>query len=67
MGTDTRNPDTGRTCSTTLPTGLPSTHGLPMTTPDDWLSDYNAKLQQIKTDTDRAQDELTQVGASALP
>lgn len=36
-----------------------------MTTPDDWLSDYNAKLQQIKTDTDRAQDELTQVGASA--
>ncbi|MFC7342868.1 YbaB/EbfC family nucleoid-associated protein [Saccharopolyspora griseoalba] len=36
-----------------------------MTTPDDWLADYNSKLQRIKDDTDRAQQELTQVGASA--
>ncbi|MCI2419160.1 YbaB/EbfC family nucleoid-associated protein [Saccharopolyspora sp. K220] len=33
--------------------------------PDDWLTQYNAKLQKIKADTDRAQNELAQVGATA--
>jgi DNA-binding protein YbaB len=46
----------------------PSQHtidGSFMTTPDDWLADYDQKLQKLKNDTDRAQQELSQVGASA--
>ncbi|CAM05164.1 YbaB/EbfC DNA-binding family protein [Saccharopolyspora erythraea NRRL 2338] len=33
--------------------------------PDDWLSQYSAKLQQVKEDTDRARDQLSEVGGSA--
>ncbi|MDA3629423.1 YbaB/EbfC family nucleoid-associated protein [Saccharopolyspora oryzae] len=32
--------------------------------PDDWLTQYNTKLQQLKEDTDRAKSELSQLGAT---
>ncbi|KAA5832516.1 YbaB/EbfC family nucleoid-associated protein [Saccharopolyspora hirsuta] len=33
--------------------------------PDDWLSQYDSKLRKLKEDTDRAQSELSQLGATA--
>ncbi|WP_433869732.1 YbaB/EbfC family nucleoid-associated protein [Saccharopolyspora sp. CA-218241] len=33
--------------------------------PDDWLAQYNTKLQQLKADTDRAKEQLGGIGGSA--
>ncbi|GAA2780170.1 YbaB/EbfC family nucleoid-associated protein [Saccharopolyspora taberi] len=33
--------------------------------PDDWLSQYNAKLQKAKDDADRAKSLLSEIGGSA--
>lgn len=33
--------------------------------PDDWLSQYDAKLQQVREQTDRAKEQLGQLGGTA--
>ncbi len=33
--------------------------------PDDWLSQYDAKLQQVREKTDQAKEQLSQLGGTA--